>query len=432
MSDNILEVNNVGKAYRSYGSEWRRVLTWFGVPFQPRVEHWTLQNVSFSLRPGEAVGIVGQNGAGKSTLLKAITGTLKPSTGEVKHFGRIAAILELGMGFHPDLTGRQNSYHSAGLMGYSQQQIDSVIADIEGFAEIGEYFDQPVRTYSSGMHVRVAFAVATAYRPQLLIVDEALSVGDTYFQHKSIGRIREFVEKGTSLLLVSHDNSAIMSVCQRAILLENGQLIADGLPENVINVYAARTADREAASSENVLLVANAKAHSCIRSGSQKAYIIQYRFIGKTQKTTETILTGEKITLEVEVKINHSIQELGLGIMLRDRYGLPVFGTNSYLQKQTILSLEAGQIWCFHVQLDANIGVGHYSLTIAIEDEKSTRLDWIDRAIIFEVINTNHPGFIGTAYLPVEFSAPWQIKKPEQPMTNALTNLPFTEEHKDQ
>jgi lipopolysaccharide transport system ATP-binding protein len=432
MSDNILEVNNVGKAYRSYGSEWRRVLTWFGVPFQPRVEHWTLQNVSFSLRPGEAVGIVGQNGAGKSTLLKAITGTLKPSTGEVKHFGRIAAILELGMGFHPDLTGRQNSYHSAGLMGYSQQQIDSVIADIEAFAEIGEYFDQPVRVYSSGMHVRVAFAVATAYRPQLLIVDEALSVGDTYFQHKSIGRIREFVEQGTSLLLVSHDNSAIMSICQRAILLENGQLIADGLPENIINVYSARTADREAVSSENALLVANAKAHSCIRSGSQKAFIIQHRFIGNMQKTAETVLIGEQLTLEVEVEINQPIQELGLGIMLRDRYGLPVFGTNSYLQKQTVSCLEIGQIWCFHVQLDANIGVGHYSLTIAIEDESSTRLDWIDRAIIFEVINTSHPRFIGTAYLPVQFSMPWQIMKPKQPIKNSLTHSLSTEEPKDQ
>ncbi|HES76002.1 MAG TPA: ABC transporter ATP-binding protein, partial [bacterium] len=173
----VLEVNNIGKAYRDYGGEWRRVLSWFGLPLKPRAEHWTLRDISFSIHPGEAVGIVGQNGTGKSTLLKIITGTLKPSTGHVRLHGSIAAILELGMGFHPELTGRQNAFHAAGLMGYSREQINAVIGDIEAFAEIGEYFDQPVRTYSSGMHVRVAFSVATAFRPDILIIDEALSVG---------------------------------------------------------------------------------------------------------------------------------------------------------------------------------------------------------------------------------------------------------------
>ena len=223
MNQYILNINQVGKAYRSYGSEWRRVLTWFGAPFKPLTEHWTLQNISFQIKAGEAVGIVGQNGAGKSTLLKIITGTLKPSTGTVTHHGRIAAILELGMGFHPDLTGRQNAYHAAGLMGYTQDQIDSVINGIEQFAEINEYFDQPVRLYSSGMQVRVAFAVATAFRPDILIVDEALSVGDAYFQHKSFERIKQFRTQGTSLLFVSHDKAAVLALCDRAILLEEGQ-----------------------------------------------------------------------------------------------------------------------------------------------------------------------------------------------------------------
>lgn len=245
MNQYILNINQVGKAYRSYGSEWRRVLTWFGAPFKPLTEHWTLQNISFQIKAGEAVGIVGQNGAGKSTLLKIITGTLKPSTGTVTHHGRIAAILELGMGFHPDLTGRQNAYHAAGLMGYTQDQIDSVINGIEQFAEINEYFDQPVRLYSSGMQVRVAFAVATAFRPDILIVDEALSVGDAYFQHKSFERIKQFRTQGTSLLFVSHDKAAVLALCDRAILLEKGCVLKDSQPEEVMDFYNALLADKE-------------------------------------------------------------------------------------------------------------------------------------------------------------------------------------------
>lgn len=185
----LLTVKNLGKAYRVYASEFQRIGRWFGISTKPKEEHWVLKHVNFSIHAGEAIGIVGQNGAGKSTLLKMITGTLQPTEGNVQVNGRIAAILELGMGFTPDLTGRQNVYHAAGLMGFNADRIDEVIKEIEAFAEIGTYFDEPVRTYSSGMQMRVAFAVATAIRPEILIVDEALSVGDSYFQHKSFDQI---------------------------------------------------------------------------------------------------------------------------------------------------------------------------------------------------------------------------------------------------
>src|SRR5574344_701646 len=203
--NDILEVKNIYKSYRTYSSEIWRIFSWFGIKHKAIQENYTLKNISFSINEGEAIGIIGQNGAGKSTLLKIITGTLCSTSGSIVVNGKIAAILELGMGFHPDLSGRQNAYHSAGLMGYTSEQIDSVINDIEAFAEVGEYFDQPVRTYSSGMQMRVAFATVTAYRPEILIVDEALSVGDAYFQHKSFERIRQFQKEGTTLLLVSHD-----------------------------------------------------------------------------------------------------------------------------------------------------------------------------------------------------------------------------------
>ena len=178
----LLCVQDLGKAFRAYRSEWQRFARWFGIPAKPSEEHWVLRHVNFDIQPGEAIGIIGHNGAGKSTLLKMITGTLQATEGYMQVNGRIAAILELGMGFNHELTGRQNVFHAAGLMGFSVEQIQQTIPDIEAFAEIGEYFDEPVRTYSSGMQMRVAFSVATAFRPEILIIDEILAVGDISFQ----------------------------------------------------------------------------------------------------------------------------------------------------------------------------------------------------------------------------------------------------------
>lgn len=225
------------------GAASRRQLVWRACTCSRR--KLVLRNVSFAIEPGEAVGLVGQNGAGKSTLLKLVTGTLQATEGSVHVNGRIAAILELGMGFNTELSGRQNVYHAAGLMGFSTAQVDQAISEIEAFAEIGPYFDYPVRTYSSGMQVRVAFAVATAFRPEILIVDEALSVGDVYFQHKCFERIRQFRQQGTTLLIVSHDRDSILALCDRAILLDKGRVLRDGGPEEVMDYYNALIADRK-------------------------------------------------------------------------------------------------------------------------------------------------------------------------------------------
>ena len=236
----LISISNLGKAYRTYQSEWQRIGRLLGLSVRPANETWVVRNVTIDIQPGEAVGIVGKNGAGKSTLLKMITGTLQPTEGHVHINGRIAAILELGMGFNSELSGRQNAYHAAGLMGFSAKQIQDAIPQIEAFAEIGDYFDEPVRTYSSGMQMRVAFAVATVYRPEILIIDEALSVGDTYFQHKSFNRIREFQKEGTTLLFVSHDTGAILSLCDRAIMLSAGEIDAQGAPNVVMDYYNAQ------------------------------------------------------------------------------------------------------------------------------------------------------------------------------------------------
>lgn len=396
----LLIANNLGKAYRVYASEFQRIGRWFGLPTKPSEEHWVLKHISFSINPGEAIGIVGQNGAGKSTLLKMITGTLQPTEGSVQVNGRIAAILELGMGFTPDLTGRQNVFHAAGLMGFSAEKISEVIDDIEAFAEIGEYFDEPVRTYSSGMQMRVAFAVATAIRPEILIVDEALSVGDSYFQHKSFDRIREFQQQGTTLLIVSHDRGAIQALCNRAILLEKGTVIKDGKPEEVMDFYNALIAEKENATVQ-VRELQDGSIQT--RSGSGEASIESVTLHNAAGDPIEYISVGENVSLRISTKINSAIPELVVGYLIKDRLGQPVFGTNTHHLGCKTVGLEAGQVLNYSFSFAANLGVGSYSVAVALhtaDSHLSRNYEWVDLTLVFNVVNISQSEFVGLAWIP--------------------------------
>jgi len=397
--NNVLEVTNISKSFKDYNSEWARVFSWFGFHAKPKEEHHILNHISFAIAPGEAIGIVGQNGAGKSTLLKIITGTLKQSEGNIKLNGRISAILELGMGFHPDMTGRQNVYHSAGLMGFTKEQIDLVINDIYEFAEIGEYFDQPVRTYSSGMQMRVAFGVATAYRPDILIVDEALSVGDAYFQHKSFDRIREFQEQGTTLLLVSHDKAAIQSICDRAILLEKGTIIKDGKPEEVMDFYNALIAEKE---NSTVKQVVKEDGKIETTSGTGEASVENIGLYNKSNELIEFVGVGDLVELRVTVKVNNPIDALVLGYSIKDRLGQVIYGTNTWHTKQTIFSPTKGSSYTFTLSFPANLGQGSYSIEIALtnsETHLSANYEWKNLALVFHVHNQDKIHFAGSTWL---------------------------------
>ena len=394
-----LQVQNLGKSYRQWGSEWRRVASWFAPFIDPREEHWVLKDVSFSIGPGEAVGIVGQNGAGKSTLLKLITGTTCPTHGKVQLYGRVAAILELGMGFNPDLTGRENAYHSAGLMGYSQADIKQAMPDIEAFAEVGEYFNQPVRTYSSGMQMRVTFSVATAFRPDLLIVDEALSVGDSYFQHKSFERIREFQSQGCSLLIVSHDRSAVQALCNRAILLEKGCMIKDGDPEEVMDFYNALIAERE---NQNIETLKHSAGKVQTISGTGEATLTSIQLLNSEKKPIEFVDVGESVELVVRAQVNADIPQLVLGYLIKDRLGQSIFGTNTWHTKQVLLDAKAGTAIEYRIAFAMNLGPGSYSIAIALHSHDvhvSNNYEWRDLACVFHVVNLNKIEFIGSTWL---------------------------------
>lgn len=398
----LLNVSGLGKSYRSYRSEWLRFARWLYLPIKPSAEKWIIRHINFSIEPGEAIGIVGQNGAGKSTLLKMITGTLQPSEGTVTCRGRIAAILELGMGFNPELTGRQNAYHAAGLMGFSKEQIDSVIEWIDNFAEIGSYFDEPVRTYSSGMQMRVAFAVATAFRPEILIIDEALSVGDGYFQHKSFDRIREFQQQGTTLLIVSHDRSAIQALCSRAVLLDKGTIIKDGNPEEVMDFYNALIAEKEG-TSVTVQHLDNGRVQT--RSGSGEASILAVDVFNSLEQPAEFIRVGEIASLRIKVAVSVALPELVVGYMIKDRLGQSVYGTNTHHLGCKLEALEADTEIEYRFTFAMNLGVGSYSIAVALhtaDTHLAQNYEWRDLAAVFNVVNMDREEFVGLTWMPPE------------------------------
>jgi lipopolysaccharide transport system ATP-binding protein len=408
-----IAVQDLGKAYKHYASRRARLAEWL-IPFG-RERHelkWVLQDVTFTVAPGRALGVIGANGAGKSTLLKMITGTTRPTAGTVHITGRVAALLELGLGFHPDFTGRQNAVMAAQLLGLQPQDIARLMPEIEAFAEIGEYIDEPVRVYSSGMQMRLAFSVATAVRPDVLIVDEALSVGDAYFQHKSFARIREFRSQGTTLLLVSHDKSAIQAICDEAILLDGGRLVKHGEPEAVMDFYNALVAEKENST------VRQSAAESGVQtvSGTGEATIAHVRLLDGNRQPVEAVAVGQAVTLEIGVDVNRDVEQLVLGFLIKDRLGQPVFGTNTHHLKRVQTNVRAGEHLTYGFDFAASLGEGSYSVTVALHDthtHMTRNYQWHDRLFVFEIVNMGMPEFVGTSFMPVAVTI--QRERAEQP-----------------
>lgn len=399
MNREVLRVENIGKAYITYESELLRFARWFGVNTRASSETWVLRHISFRLAAGEAVGIVGQNGAGKSTLLKLITGTARANEGAVVAHGRVAALLELGLGFSPELSGRENVRQAAGLMGLSDAEVGVLMPSIEAFAEIGEYFDQPMRTYSSGMQMRVAFSVATAVRPDILIVDEALAVGDAYFVHKSFQRIREFKESGTTLLFVSHDPSAVQALCDRAILLEQGRVVLDGRPQEVLDFYNALIAEKE----NRTVRVERREAAVATESGTGEAAFDSIVLLDSQGSPVEYVGVADPVTLVARVRVHSPVQRLVFGYMVRDRLGQPVYGTNTSHTDQVVEDLRDGDFVEFRASFLANFGPGSYSVSVALSSTEThlvNNYQWRDLAMVFTVANLRHPNFVGVAFVP--------------------------------
>lgn len=402
----VLTVSGVSKRYASYASNIHRFATWFGANIKPVSEYWANRDITFQVRSGEALALIGQNGAGKSTLLKMITGTVRPTTGSVAVSGRINAILELGLGFNPEFTGRQNIYHAGGLMGYSQEELSALMPEIEAFAEIGAFFDQPIRVYSSGMQARLAFALATAKRPDVLIVDEVLSVGDSYFQHKSFDKIRQFKDAGTSIILVTHSLSDVRALCDRVVLLDKGRVVRDGLPDEVVDHYNAMIAERENA---NVSIEQKRHENGWLftRSGTFEATVEGIELTNENGEQLNTVSVGQRAHIVITSKVNSQIERLVVGVMIRDRTGHVVWGTNTWHTGQVLASLKAGTLVRVTREFECNLGPGSYSVTVSLSSSHTHLTDnyeWQDNSLVFDVVNFDRDFFIGTVELSGKFT----------------------------
>jgi homopolymeric O-antigen transport system ATP-binding protein len=389
----MVRLTGAGKSYRSYSSFWWRMAGWInGVPTH-FADKWVLRDISFTVQRGESVGIVGRNGAGKSTLLKLIAGTLPPTEGEVTTHGRINAVLELGMGFNPEFTARQNVVHSCGLMGYRPVEIADVLPEIERFADVGEYFDQPMRTFSSGMQVRVAFAVATAFRPDILIVDEALAVGDLSFQAKCFERIAALRNSGTTLLFVSHGAGDIVKHCQRALFIKDGRLALDGPARDVTNVYLDYLFGKEARRHRSEAAIerspvdpfdAATEDHFHARTFYRKeehrwgvggAQIIDYHIAAGDVSFPTALCTHQTLRVSFKVKFDRAVERPVYGILLKTIEGVFVYGTNSMLARSSTGYTGPAEAASVHVaafSFPLMLNAGGYLLSLGISEELGT------------------------------------------------------------
>ncbi len=400
----MIQVENLGKRYKRYPTRWARLAEW--ASGGRRVTHearWALRGVSFEVGAGEAVGIVGPNGAGKSTLLKILTGTTQPSEGRFRVDGRVAALLELGMGFHPDFSGVQNAVMACQMQGLSTADAHRCLPQIAEFAELPDSMDQPLRGYSTGMQMRLAFSVATVLRPDVLIIDEALSVGDIYFQHKSMKRIRAFRDAGTTLLFVSHDPAAVRTLCDRALLIESGLMLREGRPDAVLDYYNALVAKRE--DDAEIEQRRDEEGRIGTRSGNHRAEIVEVAMTGSTGGRRTTFLVGESATLCCTVRFAVRVERPTVGFVIRDRLGNDVFGTNTHHLNLFEPEVGPGDLLDSTFRLELNIGHGTYSVSVAVHTDAThvdENFDWWDQALVFQVAPVAARRFVGTALLPVE------------------------------
>lgn len=398
--DVVISARSLTKTYHVYGNSLGRVRQKLDFSGKKYYQEFTaLKGVSFDIRRGEAVGIVGRNGSGKSTLLQVVCGILKPDMGSIQVQGRVSALLELGAGFHPELTGRENVYMQCAIMGMTRGQIEEKFNDIELFADIGRYIDQPVRTYSSGMYVRLAFSVAVSADPEILIVDEALSVGDAMFQHKSKRKIQQLRDSGTSLLLVSHDRYTITGMCNRSILLNEGQLVMDAAPGEVMDYYYAKLASKTGV---DVSRRSSSNGQIQTVSGTGEAVVERISLLDKNGQAVEIVTPGEEVTLEFQVFVNQEIPCLVLGFTVRDQFGQIVYGINTNSFEQALTEVSGNSRYIFRFSFNVHIGVGTYSIStdlVSTNDRLTNNYESRDLAHFFTVDAKSHKIFGGLVWL---------------------------------
>lgn len=377
MEETAIKVTKVSKIYKLYDTPSARLKDALGLSRKRNYrEHQALREISLTIHKGETVGIIGTNGSGKSTILKIITGVIRQTSGEVEVKGRISALLELGAGFNQEYTGIENVYLQGTMMGFSREEIARKINAILEFADIGDFINQPVKTYSSGMFVRLAFAVAINIEPEILIVDEALSVGDVFFQAKCYRKFEEFKEMGKTILFVSHDLSSITKYCDRAVLLNKGVKVMEGTPKEAVDQFKMALVEQEEAQRrENASrwmpgetgekwrdsLSVNPQT---LEYGDKKAEILDFAIVDKTGKITNVIEKGELCTIKMRVLFHQDVAEPIFAFTLKNLMGIELTGTNTLLEKQIVEPKKKGEIQVVSFTQKMILQGGEYLLSL--------------------------------------------------------------------
>ena len=400
MSDRqiAIEVKDVDKVYKLYEKPSDRIKEALGLGSKVRhTDHKALSDVSMTIYQGETVGIIGTNGSGKSTILKIITGVLNPTAGEVKVNGRISALLELGAGFNMEYNGIENIYLNGTMIGFTEKEIDEKLQSILDFADIGEYVYQPVKTYSSGMFVRLAFAVAINIDPEILIVDEALSVGDVFFQAKCYHKFEEFKAMGKTILFVSHDLSSIAKYCDRVVLLNQGTKLGEGAPKEMIDTYKQVLVGQyqlpESSSEGNLLededirkLASGLNVNpDLLEYGSKKAEIVEYYFTDDKGVHTSAVVKGSRFTIHMKVEIKEDIQAPIFAFSFKNIKGTEITGTNTMFEKSFLEPVRAGDVKEITFEQEMNLQGGDYLLSLGVTGYEGDTFTVYHR--LYDVIN---------------------------------------------
>ncbi len=373
--ETAIRVSHLNKTYRLYEHNRDRVADALHLTKKPRYrEHLALDGVDLTIRRGETVGIIGTNGSGKSTILKIITGVLSPTSGEVEVNGRISALLELGAGFNMEYNGIENIFLNGTMIGFSEQEIRDRLDDILSFADIGEYVYQPVKTYSSGMFMRLAFAVAINIDPEILIVDEALSVGDVFFQAKCYRKFEDFKKAGKTVLFVSHDLSSISRYCDRVVLLDRGHKLGEGDAKSMIDLYkqvlvgqyAEEQPEAVSDSADVIDSVQDAKNPETLEYGSQKAVIMSYGITDDRGRENGTIMKGSECTFHMEVTFREDITAPIFAVSIKNKYGVEITGTNTMAEKAFLEPVRAGTVKRIAFTQRIDLQGGEYLISLGV------------------------------------------------------------------
>ncbi len=403
----VIQVQHLSKKYQIYERPWDKLREVLNLSRKPlHREFWALDDITFEIEAGQTLGIIGQNGSGKSTLLQVLAGIMRQTRGDCHVRGKVSALLELGSGFNPEFTGRENVFMNGAILGLDTRRMQERFDAIARFAEIGDFIDQPVKTYSSGMFMRLAFAVAVNVDPDVLLVDEALAVGDLIFQHRCMHRMNHLRNGGKTIILVTHDLGAIVKFCDRALLLDAGKLIEDGKPERVVQRYRALMFERErryggfdggdaAGGASEVRLPAGDMPvvrdipNIDHRFGSGEATLIGVELLDTRGNPIREAFGGEKVVIRVSVRFNRDLASPIIGFTMRDRMGIELSACNTSYAGRALGPACQGQIFTSDFQLSLpHLAPGSYSISPAVAKGdilKHDMCDWVDNAIIFSV-----------------------------------------------